>query len=89
VNKANLTFTLQYLDNNELDDYILNRKQVKKSKKNFKTHKPFFKYNFTHNYEKDYYLCPNIETLEYKKTYNAINIRQYYTNKCLNCPNQI
>ena len=36
-------------------------------------------------------LCPNNEKLEYKKTYtyNNINMRQYYTNKCLNCPNQI
>ena len=35
--------------------------------------------------------CPNNEILEYQKTYtyNNLHIRQYYTNKCLNYPNQI
>jgi transposase len=82
---------LQYLDTNEFDGYIPNRKQAHESKKHFKTNKPFSKHNFTYNYEKDFYLCPNNEKLEYKKTYkyNDINMRQYYTNKCLNCPNQL
>jgi len=82
---------LQYLNNNKLYGYIPNRKQAHEAKKNFKTYKPYSKHNFTYNYEKDYYLCPNNEKLEYKKTYtyNNINMRQYYTNKCLNYPNQI
>ena len=46
---------LQYLDNNELDGYIPNRKQAHESKKQFKVDKPFSKHNFTYNYEKDYY----------------------------------
>ena len=82
---------LQYLDNNKLDGYIPNRKQAHQSKKHFKTHKPYSKHNFTYNYEKDFYICPNNEKLEYKKTYTYkdVNMRQYYTNKCLNCPNQL
>ena len=34
---------------------------------------------------------PNNEILEYQKTYtyNNLHMHQYYTNKCLNCPNQI
>ena len=82
---------LQYLDDNKLDGYIPNRKQVHQSKKHSKTHKPYSKHNFTYNYEKDFYMCPNNEQLEYKQTYNYNNItmRQYYTNKCLNCPNQL
>jgi transposase len=94
INADNGYFTktnLQYLDNNKLDGYIPNRKQAHKSKKNYKTDKPYSKHNFTYNYEKDFYLCPNNEKLKYKKTYNYnnINMRQYYTNKCLNCPNQL
>jgi hypothetical protein len=82
---------LQYLDINELDGYIPNRKQVYESKKHFINNKPYSKHNFTYNYENDFYLCPNNEKLEYKKTYNYnnINMHQYYTNKCLNCPNQL
>jgi hypothetical protein len=82
---------LQYLDINELDGYIPNRKQAHETKKHFKTYKTFSKHNFIYNYEKDFYLCPNNEKLGYKKTYNYnnINMRQYYTNKCLNCPNQL
>ena len=82
---------LQYLDDNELDGYIPNRKQAHETKKHFKTYKPFSKHNFKYNSEKDHYLCPNNEKLEYKKTYtyNNIKMRQYYTNKCKNCPNQI
>ncbi len=82
---------MQYLDDNELDGYIPNRKQVHETKKYYKPFKPFSKHNFRYNYEKDYYLCPNNEKLEYQKTYNYNNatMRQYYTNKCLNCPNQL
>jgi transposase len=94
INADNGYFTktnLQYLDINELDGYIPNRKQAHESKKHFKTYKPFSKHNFIYNYEKDFYLCPNNEKLEYKKTYqyNNIHMRQYYTNKCLNCTNQL
>ena len=82
---------LQYLDNKKLNGYIPNRKQVYEVKKRFKNEKPFSKHNFIYNYEKDFYLCPNNEKLEYKKTYNYnnVNMRQYYTNKCLNCQNQV
>jgi transposase len=60
-------------------------------KKQSKTHKPFSKHNFEYNYEKDFYLCPNNEKLEYQKTYTYkdVNMRQYYTNRCLNYSNQI
>ena len=60
-----------------------------KSKKNYKNYKPYSKHNFIYNYDKDFYLCPNNEKLKFKQTYNYnnINMRQYYTNKCLNCPN--
>ena len=82
---------LQYLDNNELDGYIPNRKQVHETKKHFQKYKPFSKHNFEYNYENDFYLCPSNEKLKYKKTYNYNNVtmRQYYTNKCLNCLNQL
>ena len=82
---------LQYLDNNKLDGYIPNRKQAHESKRYLKPHNIYSKHNFTYNYENDFYLCPNNEKLEYKKTYNYNNVtmRQYYTNKCLNCSNQL
>ena len=82
---------LQYLEDNGLDGYIPNRKQVYEYKKHFINNKPYSKHNFKYDHQNDLYICPNNEILEYKKTYqyNNINMRQYYTNKCLNCPNQL
>ncbi len=82
---------LQYLEDNELDGYIPNRKQVYESKKHLTNNKPFSKHNFKYDYENDLYICLNKEKLEYKKTYqyNNTNMHQYYTNKCLKCPNQV
>ena len=48
---------LQYLAKNKLDGYIPNRKQVYESKKHFKKNKPFSKYNFRYNHNKDVYIC--------------------------------
>ena len=80
-----------YLDNNKLNGYIPNKKQVYKVKKHFKTDKPYSKHNFIYNYEKNFYLCPNKEKLKYKKTYNYnnVNMRQYYTNKSLNSSHKL
>jgi transposase len=82
---------LQYLDENEFDGYIPNRKQVYESKKYFINNKPYSKHNFKYDHQNDLYICPNNEILKYKKTYkyNNINMHQYYTNKCLNCLNQL
>ena len=82
---------LQYLDENKLDGYIPNRKQVYETKKHFIKNKPYSKHNFKYNQQKDLYICPNNQTLKYKKTYkyNNVNMRQYYTNKCLKCINQL
>src|SRR5664280_2333943 len=82
---------LQYLEDNELDGYIPNRKQVYESKRHFINNKPYSKHNFKYDHQNDLYICPNNEILKYKKTYqyNNINMRQYYTNKCLNCLNQL
>jgi len=82
---------LQYLDENELDGYIPNRKQVYESKKHFINNKPYSKHNFEYDQQNDQYICPNNEILKYKKTYkyNNVNMRQYYTNKCLKCVNQL
>ena len=82
---------LQYLDENELDGYIPNRKQVYESKKHFINNKPYSKHNFKYDQQKDLYICPHNQVLKYKKTYkyNNVNMRQYYTNKCLKCTNQL
>ena len=60
-------------------------------KKYFINNKPYSKHNFKYDHQNDLYICPNNEILKYKKTYNYnnINMHQYYTNKCLNCPNQL
>ena len=50
---------LQYLDTNELDGYIPNKKQVYESKKHLKNNKPFSKHNFKYDYQNDLYICPN------------------------------
>ena len=82
---------LQYLDENEFDGYIPNRKQVYESKNYFTNNKPYSKHNFKYDHQNDLYICPNNQILKYKQTYqyNNINIRQYYTNKCLKCTNQL
>ena len=82
---------LQYLDENEFDGYIPNRKQVYESKNYFTNNKPYSKHNFKYDHQNDLYICPNNQILKYKQTYqyNNINMRQYYTNKCLKCTNQL
>ena len=82
---------LKYLNDNELDGYIPNRKQVYESKKFYKPVKPYSKHNFTYDHENDQYICPNNQNLPYKQSYNYKNkdIHQYYTNKCLKCPDQL
>lgn len=42
---------LEYLDENSLDGYIPNRKQVFKTKPRLKKNKPFSKHNFKYNYK--------------------------------------
>ncbi len=81
---------LQYLAKNKLDGYIPNRKQVYESKKHFKKNKPFSKYNFRYNHNKDVYICPNNKQLKYKKTYSykEVLMRQYYCSDCLKCSDQ-
>ena len=82
---------LQYLDENEFDGYIPNRKQVYETKKYFTNNKPYSKHNFKYDHQNDLYICPNNEILKYKQTYqyNNVKMRQYYTNKCLKCTNQL
>jgi len=86
-----LLTNLQYLDSNELDGYIPNIKQVYESKKHFINNKPYSKHNFKYDPQNDLYICPNNQILKYKKTYqyNNINMRQYYTSKCIKCSNQL
>ena len=86
-----LLTNLQYLDSNELDGYIPNIKQVYESKKHFINNKPHSKHNFKYDPQNDLYICPNNQILKYKKTYqyNNINMRQYYTSKCIKCSNQL
>lgn len=82
---------LEYLEENELDGYIPNRKQVYKTKTRLKKAKPFSKHNFTYDYTNDLYICPNNKKLLYKKTYNYkdVQMRQYYCNDCLKCYDQL
>ena len=63
---------LQYLDENEFDGYIPNRKQVYESKKHFTNNKPYSKHNFKYDHQNDLYICPNNETLKYKRLINII-----------------
>jgi len=82
---------LQYLDDNELDGYIPNRKQVYESKPRLKKYKPFSKHNFKYDYMEDFYICPNNKILHYQKTYeyDGVYRRQYYCSDCLKCPDQL
>lgn len=81
---------LEYLDENELDGYIPNRKQAHQTKNRSKKNKPFSKYNFKHDYPEDHYICPNNHKLPYQKTYKYkdVSMRQYYCSDCLKCPDQ-
>lgn len=81
---------LQYLDENELDGYIPNRKQVYKYKTQLKKTKTFSKHNFKYDYERDFYICPNGKKLPYQRTYKYkdVTMRQYYCSDCLKCPDQ-
>lgn len=81
---------LQYLDENEIDGYIPNKKQANQNKKRFKKNKPFSKYNFIYDPENDLYICPNGQKLRYKNTYTYKNVskRNYYGNKCQKCPDR-
>lgn len=82
---------LEYLDENSLDGYIPNRKQVYETKPRLKKNKPFSKHNFKYNCKEDFYICPNDKKLTYQKTYKYKNarMRQYYCNDCLNCKDQL
>jgi transposase len=79
------------LDENGLDGYIPNRKQVYESKPRLNKNKPFSKHNFKYNYEKDFYICPNSKKLTYQRIYNYKNVfmRQYYCNDRLKCHDQL
>ena len=81
---------LQYLDENELDGYIPNRKQVHETKKLFKKHKPFSKHNFRYDPVNDAYICPDNKILYYKNTftYNNVSKRYYYGHECQKCPDR-
>ncbi len=82
---------LEYLEENGLDGYIPNRKQVYETKKSLKKAKPFSKHNFIYDYADDLYICPNNKKLSYKKTYkyNDVQMRQYYCSDCLKCHYQL
>ncbi len=82
---------LEYLEENKINGYIPNRKQAHEAKKSWKKDKPFSKHNFKHNYNEDFYICPNNKKLPYQKTYKYkdIYMHQYYCNDCLKCPDQI
>ncbi|MEW6011159.1 MAG: transposase [Euryarchaeota archaeon] len=82
---------LEYLEENGLDGYIPNRKQVYETKKSLKKDKPFSKHNFIYDYADDLYICPNNKKLSYKKTYkyNDVQMRQYYCSDCLKCHDQL
>ncbi|MDH7518091.1 MAG: IS1182 family transposase [Candidatus Thermoplasmatota archaeon] len=82
---------LQYLEENRLDGYIPNRKQVYETKPKLKKAKPFSKHNFSYDYDYDQYICPNNKKLAYQKTYKYkdAHMRQYYCNDCLKCCDQL
>lgn len=83
---------IKYLDENNLDGYIPNKKQATLSKKGKKGVSEFSKHNFTYDRQKNLFICPNGEKLPYKREYQDEDTgkikRLYYTNKCKNCPNQ-
>lgn len=85
------TLNLRYIQNNKIKAYIPSRKQATQERTNNKNKKPFSKHNFTYNHEKNFYICPQNEKLPYKKTYEYKGKKrdQYYTNKCLKCPEQL
>jgi hypothetical protein len=59
---------IQYLYENNLNGYIPNKKQASENK-----NKKFLKYakaNFTHDHEKNQYICPQNHILPYKNSYN-------------------
>jgi hypothetical protein len=60
---------LNIIYKNNLNAYILNRKQTTEAKTHVINKKPFSKYNISYDYENNLYICPNNKNLPYKKTY--------------------
>ena len=82
---------IEYIYENKLDAYILNRKQATEAKTYKKNNKPFSKHNFKYYHKNNLYICPDNKKLPYQKTYKYKGkIReQYCSNGSLNCPDQL
>lgn len=82
---------IEYIYENKVDAYIPNKKQATEAKTHTENNKPFSKHNFKYDHENNLYICPNNKKLPYQKTYKYKGrIReQYYSNECLNCPDQL
>jgi len=77
---------IEYLYKNNIDAYIPSKKQAGENKN--KKLKKYAKAQFTYDYEKNQYICPEGHILPHKNTYNKNNKikKVYYTNQCKNCP---
>lgn len=84
----NTAESMEYIYKNNWNAFIPNRAQATKVK-NHKL-KKFAKANFTYDYEKNHYICPNNQILHYQNIYSTKNKdkKVYYTNACDNCPDK-
>jgi transposase len=79
---------LQYLETNELDGYIPDRKQAGEMKGNKPKMNPFSKDSFDYDEETDQFLCPNGGILSRKGEYEYKGkpVYAYYGANCGECP---
>lgn len=84
----NTADSMEYVYENNLNVFVPSRSQASKGKN--PQLKKFAKANFTYDYEKNFYICPNNQILHYQNTYNqnGKDKKVYYTNACDKCPDK-
>lgn len=82
---------LEYIEKEKLDAYIPSRKQATKNKNKTKKKnnpKKFHKHEFTYDYEKDIFKCPNGAELKAEYEYGDGNIKYCNEKACMECSNE-
>ena len=77
---------MEYLEENQLDGYISSRKLSRKLKKYNRKDKPYSKDNFTYDFNKNAYICPEGQILDKIGKYKERKRTVYWTNNCKQCP---
>ena len=77
---------MEYLEENQLDGYISSRKLSRKLKKYNRKDKPYSKDNFTYDFNKNAYICPEGQILDKIGKYKERKRTVYWTNNCKTMP---